>query len=77
MMCLSSGSLILQEEIVDETDEYVDVHKRYGCASIAHTTSAILQLTPSRKQLIPLLTGSEWLLLLLHRQLQGLHLLGD
>lgn len=39
---------------MDETDEYVDVHKRYGCASIAHTTSAILQLTPSRKQLIPL-----------------------
>jgi hypothetical protein len=34
MMCLSSSSSILQEEIVDETDEYVDVHKRY--ASTAH-----------------------------------------
>lgn len=22
----------MQEEIVDETDEYVDVHKRYGVA---------------------------------------------
>jgi len=31
VICLSS--LLLQEEIVDETDEYVDVHKRYASTS--------------------------------------------
>lgn len=33
MIYLSSSSLLLQEEIVDETDEYVDVHKRYASTS--------------------------------------------
>jgi metal transporter CNNM len=33
MICLSSSSSLLQEEIVDETDEYVDVHKRYASTS--------------------------------------------
>jgi len=33
VICLSSSSLLLQEEIVDETDEYVDVHKRYASTS--------------------------------------------
>jgi metal transporter CNNM len=33
MICLSLSSLLLQEEIVDETDEYVDVHKRYVSTS--------------------------------------------
>ena len=51
MMCLSSSSLILQEEIVDETDEYVDVHKRY--ASTAHYFFLpVLQHMLSRKRLI-------------------------
>jgi len=33
VICLGSSSLLLQEEIVDETDEYVDVHKRYASTS--------------------------------------------
>lgn len=36
--------LILQEEIVDETDEYVDVHKRYVSSLQELLAPGILQL---------------------------------
>jgi hypothetical protein len=63
---------------VDETDEYVDVHKRFASSFLQLFSSAISDffLRVEKTNFNPL-TGSEWLLLLLHHLLQGLHQLGD
>uniref|UniRef100_A0A453T017 CBS domain-containing protein n=1 Tax=Aegilops tauschii subsp. strangulata TaxID=200361 RepID=A0A453T017_AEGTS len=68
---------LLQEEIVDETDEYVDVHQRYVSSFLELPAPGILHILPSDTvcNLIPSLTGFEWLLQSLHQQLQGFHLI--
>ncbi|VVB01201.1 unnamed protein product [Arabis nemorensis] len=43
---------LLQEEIVDETDEYVDVHKRIRVATVAAVAISSLARTPSSRRLL-------------------------
>lgn len=73
----------MQEEIVDETDEYVDVHKRYHVMYILEqysfiTISALYSLF-LRKYMMICCNTSEyaWLPLRLLHQWQGLHHTGD
>ncbi|CAG7899027.1 unnamed protein product, partial [Brassica rapa] len=43
---------LLQEEIVDETDEYVDVHKRIRVATVAAVAISSLARAPSSRRLL-------------------------
>lgn len=43
---------LLQEEIVDETDEFVDVHKRIRVATVAAVAISSLARAPSSRRLL-------------------------